>query len=264
MYRFLDKRFHQSDTLELDLLDFACGHIGLAETRNVAILKQRLAPAIAELEGLGFIEPAEPATRYKKIRPGVWRIGFERKHSAAAVTQAAKPPLPPQKSSPSQLVTEFYRLWQGSAAHEPNPGELRQAQQIAKQYGLTEALNLLPQVVTQLKTSWPEAKTFAAVTRYIGEVAGEQRRHKRHEDRQRAQLIQQREERQQAAAQLAQQHEFKILWQPRWDRLSPAEQEAIRMRLVSENPWLKNLPHELQFRCLKELAKQLRDDAHNG
>jgi len=76
MYRFLDKRFHGSGTVELDLMDFACGHIGLTEARNVATIKQRLAPAIEELESIGFIEPTNRQSRYKRIRRGVWRIVF--------------------------------------------------------------------------------------------------------------------------------------------------------------------------------------------
>src|SRR5260370_37409775 len=54
MYRFLDKRFYNNESVSMDLVEFACGHIGLTESDNVAILRRRLAPAIAELEAIGF------------------------------------------------------------------------------------------------------------------------------------------------------------------------------------------------------------------
>ena len=44
MYRFLDKRFYNNPELALNLTEFACGHIGLTEVANVAVLKRRLTP----------------------------------------------------------------------------------------------------------------------------------------------------------------------------------------------------------------------------
>ena len=126
MYRFLDKRFHSSPTIELDLIDFACGHIGLTETNNVALIKQRLAPAIRELESLGFIQPADMSVRYRKIRRGVWRIAFEK-------ADARRLPIPrtnPSRSADSPasaIVKTFYRLWQGSEPVSISAHEERQA-----------------------------------------------------------------------------------------------------------------------------------------
>src|SRR5262249_48073421 len=80
MYRFLDKRFyprHQPPVVEMDLQDFACGHIGLSRVDNVAELKRRLTPAIEELEDVGFIARADIKGRYQKIRAGVWRIKLQ-------------------------------------------------------------------------------------------------------------------------------------------------------------------------------------------
>src|SRR5260221_13754779 len=78
MYRFLDKRFYNSDTVSMDLIEFACGHIGLTESDNVAILKRRLAPAVAELEEVGFLARLDPKERYQKVKAGVWRVQFRR------------------------------------------------------------------------------------------------------------------------------------------------------------------------------------------
>ena len=70
MYRFLDKRFYQTAQVEMDLRDFACGHIGLTAVDNVAELKRRLAPALAELEEIGFLARVEAQERYKKVGTG--------------------------------------------------------------------------------------------------------------------------------------------------------------------------------------------------
>ncbi len=54
MYRFLDKRFHFTSTLRFKLPVFACEHIGLSRRYDVAQLKRRLNPAIAELEHCNY------------------------------------------------------------------------------------------------------------------------------------------------------------------------------------------------------------------
>ena len=83
MYRFLDKRFYNTESLSMDLIEFACGHVGLTESDNVAILKRRLAPAVAELEEVGFLTRLDPAERYQKVKAGVWRVQFRRAAQAA-------------------------------------------------------------------------------------------------------------------------------------------------------------------------------------
>src|SRR5262249_23280369 len=72
LYRFLDKRFYNSPTLSLDLVELACGHVGLAEVDNVAILKRRLAPALAELERIGFLAPLPAGGGLGKVKGGGW------------------------------------------------------------------------------------------------------------------------------------------------------------------------------------------------
>src|SRR5262245_32959770 len=57
MYRFLDKRFYRNPELSFDLAEFACGHVGLTDPGNVALVKRRLLPGLAELETIGFLAP---------------------------------------------------------------------------------------------------------------------------------------------------------------------------------------------------------------
>ena len=78
MYRFLDKRFYNTPRFSMDLLEFACGHIGLTESDNVAVLKRRLLPAILELEEVGFIVKVPLVERFQKVQAGILgRIHFQ-------------------------------------------------------------------------------------------------------------------------------------------------------------------------------------------
>ena len=88
MYRFLDKRFHFSNTFHRDLRVFACEHIGLSRRYDAAQLKRRLNPAIEELEKAGYLIPMPASERFRKLRRGEWEVVFVR------VPQARKRQLP--------------------------------------------------------------------------------------------------------------------------------------------------------------------------
>jgi hypothetical protein len=79
MYRFLDKHFYRSSKLEYDLKTFACEHIGLSRNHTSAKLKEKIQPALDELEEVGFLEPMSREERYKKTGYGEWRIRLQRK-----------------------------------------------------------------------------------------------------------------------------------------------------------------------------------------
>src|SRR5262249_7078365 len=158
MYRFLDKRFYPPQSpppFEMDLQDFACGHIGLTQVKNVAELKRRLAPAIAELEEIGFIAKAIPEERYQKVRPGVWRVRFTAgPHpppnppppvggglgggAGESIRERPRLPLssPGEKTSPvrvsatpgeAALVKEFYTRWDPQQKGHVGENDLLQA-----------------------------------------------------------------------------------------------------------------------------------------
>ena len=102
MYRFLDKRFYHRPAWTFDLREFAHEHVGLG--RNYADngkLKEKLRPAIEELETINFLEPMAPAGRYAKVGPGAWRIRLVRKRPPPAA------PKPEPGPGPSGLVKEL-------------------------------------------------------------------------------------------------------------------------------------------------------------
>lgn len=81
MYRFLDKRFHATTSLQFDLQTFACGHVGFSRDYQPSKLKEKLKPAIAELVAIGFIEDLSIAERYTKVGHGEWQIHFTRQRT---------------------------------------------------------------------------------------------------------------------------------------------------------------------------------------
>ncbi len=92
LYRFLDKRFFHRARCEFDLREISWEHIGLSRNYDVANLKRKLRPAIAELEGKGFLKGALDEERFRKVTCGEWRVLFERRtlvpaRSAPAVLQ---------------------------------------------------------------------------------------------------------------------------------------------------------------------------------
>ena len=181
MYRFLDKRFYNTPRLSLDLIEFACGHVGLTESDNVAILKRRLAPAIAELEEIGFLEPLTPEERFQKVKAGVWRVLFARcvvggnREQGTGDSSTLPVGVPsavacPPSSVPLELATEYYRLWDPILPAQPGPRDLEQAQALLHDHG-TEAKALIACLVRVTKKRWPDCRSLSgAVQKYLPEA----------------------------------------------------------------------------------------------
>ena len=88
LYRFLDKRFWQNPSWTFDLYELAFERVGLNRTygKNVAKIKAKLTPAIAELEEWKFLEPLPPERRFFKDGNG-WKIRLSRHRSLAQTTE---------------------------------------------------------------------------------------------------------------------------------------------------------------------------------
>jgi Replication initiator protein A len=91
LYRFLDKRFYLQPDWLFDLTEIAFERVGLSRNyTDAGKLKEKLQPAIEELEGKGFIQPMSREERYSK-EGKVWKIRFVQMPPAlAAVPQAAE------------------------------------------------------------------------------------------------------------------------------------------------------------------------------
>jgi hypothetical protein len=75
MYRYLGKHFHRCRELTLDLEPFACEHVGIGRNySDNGKIKEKLRPAIEELEAIGFLEPMGREERSTKVGRGRWTI----------------------------------------------------------------------------------------------------------------------------------------------------------------------------------------------
>jgi hypothetical protein len=78
LYRFLDKRFWHRHRCEFKLREFACQHIGLAQTYDTSNLKRKLLPGVLELEARGYLVTMSESGRFRKLRAGEWLVSFEK------------------------------------------------------------------------------------------------------------------------------------------------------------------------------------------
>jgi hypothetical protein len=266
MYRFLDKRFyprHQPPAVEMDLHDFACGHIGLSRVENVAELKRRLAPAIEELEAVGFIAPAGVQERYQKVRAGVWRVRFTagpRFLSLPSEVPVAPPPAttPPRAVEPEKpagdgwnLAAAFYRTWDADGPVPVGPRDLLQAQECIRRYGIDTARALIPVLVSVVRRKWPDCKSFSgAAAKYLGEAAAAFERQQSRSDR----LLRDREQQQREREEAQRYQEERRRLEARWQGLPAEEQRAIEEEIRRQYPDHLKYPAIFRRLCLDRLA----------
>ena len=75
LYRFLSKRMYFGPDLKFDLYDLAFAHVGLSDNYrgNAGKIKEKLQPALEELEAVGFLQPMSKEERYQKVGK-TWEI----------------------------------------------------------------------------------------------------------------------------------------------------------------------------------------------
>lgn len=150
------------------------------------------------------------------------------------------------------LVSEFYRLWSGTAFAQPTSTELSLARAIVEEHGQTRARALIPLIVKRLKTAWPEAKCFGAVSKYIAEVARDLDR-KQNQAKSEGERQQREEE---DRNRKGHRREFVQQWIPTWQALPEQDRENIRSAVLGNWPYLKRVPAILERKCLEQLAQR--------
>jgi hypothetical protein len=91
LYRFLDKRFYLRDDWSFDLRRLACGHVGLSPNYAIGNIKQKLRPAVEELEAVGFLKAIPYGERFNKAGRGEWRIHLAHKRTSTPVDAKPEP-----------------------------------------------------------------------------------------------------------------------------------------------------------------------------
>jgi len=107
LYRFLGKRFYLQSDWTFDLHEIAFDRVGLSRKyTDSGKIKEKLQPAIDELEAIGFLLPLKREDRYSRIDRGQWTIRLIRRSPALAVVPEALPQAAPE---PPPLVAELVK-----------------------------------------------------------------------------------------------------------------------------------------------------------
>lgn len=206
LYRYLDRHLADDPHFEADLLTLAA-QLGISGTTHIGKIKERLQPAIEELEAFGdFIEGND--NRYVKHGVGVWIIHFDcasQRMSNATTNpmQLAPGKKPMADTETKRLVSEFYRLWATDDQRIVTKHELHQAKQIIDQHGADKTFEMLPKVIKLMRKHFPAARAFGGTTHYWRD-ADQSSRRQEHSTQTKIETQHSREEEQQRMTEKAQ------------------------------------------------------------
>jgi len=94
LYCFLDKRFGAGrKSWEFDLHEFAFEKMGMSRNYDTGKVKEKLEPAITELEGRNYLTTCTKQKRFVKKGPKNWKVRVERATEAQADTRTQGPEL---------------------------------------------------------------------------------------------------------------------------------------------------------------------------
>lgn len=261
IYRFLDKRFYTTSTVAMDLIEFACGHVGLTDAGNVAILKRRLAPAIEELERIGFLKPAAAEERYQKVKVGQWRVVLQR--AEVEPRRTSIPTCPDAEGQARMLVLreeiarEFYQLWDAARPAQPGPRDLEQADLLLRDRTPEEARAVLTLLVRVTRKEWPDCRSLSgAVQKYLADALALHEKEARREADRREADVRREHQRQESTTLLQRGERLEQLWQSLPEPRRQAIEEQVRGRVGGHAPaaFVRRL-------CLDELEARTAQDA---
>jgi len=159
-----------------------------------------------------------------------------------------------QKPPEWGVVVDFYRDWTGGDDHRPSAKELQQAKELVQEHGVTRAKTLVQLAARRMKIGWPEAKSFAALTKYLPDARKDLDRDKQTKEAERREQSRKQLERDEQEQQKAEWHQFEATWAPRWEQLTEPERCEVRQSVLKRRPYLEKSPRMLQSMCLEEMA----------
>ena len=242
MYRFLDKRFYSSPEWEIDLREFACGHLGVTASPNVAELKAAARPGDRRARVRRV--PRAGATRRSASSSSAKGSGASA--SAARGRPQSRPrPVPtprcPLLRRPRPPSTPWSRrstaLGARGDAHA-DAGRAGPGPRLGRAVRRRGCPRTGPVGDRALRRKFPSAQRFGAAIPYFDEA---DREHRRAESRRaleasearRRQVERARDDRHQADDDA-----FLDAWRPAWEALDEPGREAIRAAVLRDHPYL--------------------------
>lgn len=240
LHRHLNKVWHggrKPKPYERDLRDLACGHLGMTENKD---LKRNFHEVVKELEQRRYLAPMDQTVRYRKVRPGVWRVRLElhpdrTRGAARRGGESPKESIPSASDDASALVRHYHRQRFGRQSYTPKPHELRHAETLLAASDPHQLQKLVPRVVeTVHKQFRGEDCHFGAAVPYFEQALKEQEAKSRSLARQSA-TDQQRTRTQTALRrERARQREAREQRLARWNQLSQAHKLRYYDRAIAQ------------------------------
>ena len=168
-----------------------------------------------------------------------------------------------RSSNPAEwhLVRQFYQLWSGDTFSKPSPKELTLARELLKRHGGTTLHAILPLTVKRVKEQWPDAKTFAAIARYLPEINDEYERRQRITEKQKDEHLREQVERERQSEERQTQQEILDRCRPEWLALSPQDRAALEQSVRQEWPHIARIPASFERYCILEFARRQPSEA---
>jgi hypothetical protein len=154
----------------------------------------------------------------------------------------------------TQLLQLFYQEWTGTPAPQPSVKELEQARNLIKQHGQPRAKVIVKQALRHMKKSFPNAKTFGAISYYLTDAIADVEREQRRTEVEKQERQQQQEQERKDAAWRATTEALETYWKQEWYRLGGTEQQEIISAIKAKFAPLVRIPHLFEKRCIRELA----------
>ena len=154
------------------------------------------------------------------------------------------------------LVADFYREWKGTEEARPTVKELGQAREMLREHGPQKARSLLQLAIRRMRAEWPEAKSFAAVGKFLGDASQAHDRERQRAERDRLEQARKSADRAEQARRQVAWEGFESEWRPRFLALPEPEREQLRRAVVGPRAYLANTPRIVEGMCLEELARR--------
>lgn len=262
MYEFLLLNFHGTDELRINY-ETLVKYLPLKSEAYLSQAKQQLGGALELLAENGLVrlvgwEPSQTGLallhlgkgeRFAKLPTGNPIAIPERFDAGEAVeVKEIRGQHPPEW----HLVSDFYREWTKQAFARPTSKELALARQLITEMGATRASAVVRSCIKLLRDKWPDAKAFAAITKYLPEAISEMRKAEDRKAFDKADAVREAAEAERKAEEAKRLTAAKALWAG----LAEPKREAIRERVRQSQP--KSLeekrPELFERFCLREFA----------
>jgi hypothetical protein len=262
MYEFLLLNFHGTDELRINY-ETLVKYLPLKSEVYLSQAKQQLGGALDLLAENGLVrlvgwEPSQSGLallhlgkgeRFAKL-PAVSPIAIPERFEAGEAVEVKE--IRGQHPPEWHLVSDFYREWTKQAFARPTSKELALARELITEMGATRATAVVRACIKLLRDKWPDAKAFAAITKYLPEAINESRKADEKKAIDKAEAARESVESERRSEDAKQLAASRILW----EALTEEKRESIRQRVRQHQP--KSLeakqPDLFERFCLREFA----------